>query len=286
MARKGLSAIVRMSPSQTLGLGLVVIGAILLVLAYDAQAGIDKIGATNDPVLQDRVAMYENQRDLYVVSGIGALFIGLFAMAILGEPGLPRWFSSATMVSSARVAGGTLEGLSLKGSACYLPAKHGLTKERMFAPATEGASTPPSALSDDLVMSPGKDGSSPGMLFEPLGLELLAHVERELNTSVADAGIEAAEGTLQMLKHGMGLMSDFHFKERDGKTVLRVEYSGLDDACRTVRKERPNTCRQFACAGCSCLLTAAAKATGKLVIVEGVDNGKDTVVFTLRLEEW
>lgn len=275
-----------MSPSQTLGLGLVVIGAVMLILAFGAQSNIDEIGATNDPVLQDRVSMYESQRDLYVVSGIGALFIGLFAIAILGEPSLPRWLSSASMISSARVAGGALEGLSLKGSACYLPAKHGLSRERLFIPATEGASTPPGALSDDLSMSPGKDGSSPGMLFEPIGLELLAEIERELNTSVADAGIEAAEGTMQMLKHGMGLMRDFHFKERDGKTVLRVEYSGLQDACASVRKERPGTCRQFACMGCSCLLTAAARATGKLVVVEEVDNSKDTVVFTLRLEEW
>lgn len=286
MKLRGLSSIARMAPSQTLGLGLVVIGAILLILAYDAQAGIDKIGATNDPVLQDQVSMYEDQRDLYVVSGIGVLFVGLFAMAMLGEPSLPRWLSSASMKSTARVAGGTLEGLSLKGSACYLPAKHGLTRERLFVPATEGASKPPSALSDDLAMSPGKDGSSPGMLFEPVGLELLLEVERELNTSVAEAGIEAAEGTMQMLKHGMGLLRDFHFKERDGKTVLRVEYSGLLDACRSVRKERPSTCRQFACIGCSSLLTAIARATGKLVVVEEVDNSKDTVVFTLRLEEW
>jgi len=264
----------------------VVIGAILLILAYDAQAGIDKIGATNDPELQDQVSMYENQRDLYVVSGIGVLFIGLFAMAMLGEPSLPRWFSSASMTSTARVANGTLEGLSLKGGACFLPAKHGLTKERMFVPAAEGAGKPPSALSDDLVTSPGKDGSSPGMLFEPTGLELLLEIERELSTSVAGAGIEAAEGTMQMLKHGMGLMRDFHFKERDGKTILRVEYSGLLDACRGVRKERPGTCRQFPCIGCSCLLTAAARATGKLVVVEGVDNSKDSVVFTVRLEEW
>jgi hypothetical protein len=82
------------------------------------------------------------------------------------------------------------------------------------------------------------------------------------------------------------MMRDFHFKEREGKTLLRVEYSGLLEACRTVRKERPDTCRQMACVGCSCLLSAAARATGKLVGVEEVDNAKDTVVFTLNIREW
>ena len=85
MKRKGLAAITRMTPSQTFGLGLVVIGAILLILAYDAQAGIDEIGATNDPELQERVSMYENQRSLYVVSGIGVAFIGLLQWPCSGN---------------------------------------------------------------------------------------------------------------------------------------------------------------------------------------------------------
>ena len=81
-------------------------------------------------------------------------------------------------------------------------------------------------------------------------------------------------------------MKDFHFKERDGNTILRVEYSGLRDACRTVRKERPDTCRQLQCFGCSCLLLAAARATDKLVSVQAVDNSKDVVEFTLSIGEW
>jgi len=81
-------------------------------------------------------------------------------------------------------------------------------------------------------------------------------------------------------------MRDFHFKEREGKTILRVEYSGLLDACRTVRAERPDTCRQMACVGCSCLLSAAARATGRLVRVEDVDNSRDEVAFTLAIREW
>ena len=96
----------------------------------------------------------------------------------------------------------------------------------------------------------------------------------------------SAEGVLQVLKHDHGIIRDFHFKERDGRTVLRVEYKGLLGACRSVRKEMPDTCRQMACAGCSCLLAAAARATGKRVEVEGVDNSQDTVVFTLRLSDW
>ncbi len=280
-----LSAL-QMSAPQIVGLALVAVGIVLLILTYSAQSSIDNIGATNDPVLQHQVSVYENQRNLCLVGGIGFVFMGMFAIAMLSEPSMPSLLPQSEMISASRMTNETTQGLQLKGNACYLPAKHGLTRERIFIPAPIENPTAPLALSDDLVMSPGKDGSTPGMLLEPLGLELLNRIERELNSSLLNIGLEAAEGTLQILKHGLGMMKDFHFKERDGKTVLRVEYSGLLDACRRVRKEKPDTCRQVGCIGCACLLTAAARATGKIVSIDNVDNSRDTVVFTLTLKEW
>ena len=276
----------KMETSQIVGLALLAVGILLLILTYNAQSNIDEIGATNDPVLQDQVSVYEDQRNLYLVGGIGFVFMGLFAIAMLSEPALPALLSQSEMISTARMANETAQGLQLKGNACYLPARHGLTRERILVPATLENPTAPLALSDDLVMSPGKDGSTPGMLLEPLGFELLDRIEHELGAKLAGIGLEAAEGTLQILKHGLGMMKDFHFKERDGKTLLRVEYIGLIDACRKVRKERPDTCRQIGCIGCACLLTAAARATGKVVCIDEVDNSKDTVVFTLTLKDW
>ncbi len=280
-----LSAL-QMSAPQIVGLVLVAVGATLLILAYSAQSNIDEIGATNDPVLQHQVSVYENQRNLCVVGGIGFVFMGMFAIAMLSEPSMPALLSQSGMISTSRMTNETAQGLQLKGNACYLPAKHGLTRERIFIPAPIENPVAPLALSDDLIMSPGKDGSTPGMLMEPLGYELLNRIESELDANLLNTGLEAAEGTLQILKHGLGMMKDFHFKDREGKTVLRVEYSGLIDACRTVRKERPDTCRQVGCIGCACLFTAAARATGKIVFVENVDNSRDTVVFTLALKEW
>jgi hypothetical protein len=276
----------QMSAPQIVGLALVAVGILLLILTYSAQSKIDNIGATNNPVLQDQVSIYENERNMYIVGGIGFVFMGMFAVAMLSEPSMPSLLSQSEMISTSRMANETAQGLQLKGNACYLPAKRGLTRERIFIPASIGNPAAPLALSDDLVMSPGKDGSTPGMLLEPLGLELLNSIEKELDANLLNIGLEAAEGTLQILKHGLGMMKDFHFKEREGKTVLRVEYSGLMDACRRVRKERPNTCRQVGCIGCACLLTAAARATGKVACIDEVDNSKDIVVFTLTLKEW
>jgi len=276
----------RLSPARIIGLGISAVGIVLLVLAWNSQASIDGIGSTNDSTLQHRVSMLEDQRDAYAVSGIGILFLGLFAIALLVEPSTSTIVAESEMISAAKMANDTLRGLSLTGNSSYLPARNGLTKERVFVVATNKPTVPPTALSDDMIMSPGKDGSSPGMLVEPFGAGLLESVESELNTKLDGAGLEAAEGTLQILKHGFGIMRDFHFKERDGNTILRVEYSGLRDACRTVRKERPDTCRQLQCFGCSCLLAAAARATGKLVSVQAVDNSKDVVEFTLNIGEW
>ena len=276
----------RLSRARLIGIMLAVAGVVVLLLAYGAQTDIDEIGDTNIPELQDRVSKLEAKRDLYTVSSIGLIFMGLFAIGVLVEPSSPTIVPEEQMISTARATGDVLKGLSLAGNAAYLPALHGASKERILISDSTKLITPPVALSDDLVLSPGKDGSTPGILLEPLGLQLLNEVEKEVGVTLGGAGLESAEGSLQILKHGLGMMRDFHFKEREGKTVMRVEYSGLLDACRTVRKERPDTCRQMACVGCSCLLIAAARATGKMVEVESVDNAADSVVFTLNIREW
>ena len=286
MAERRLLAIAKLTPSKAFGIALVIVGALLLVLAFGAQSRIDEIGPTEEPTQLHEISSLQNERDVYLVTAIACIFLGLFAVAVLGEASTPTLATKSQMVSSARALNDITAGLSLTGSAMFLPAKRGLTRERMFLPATKGKSSPPEALSDDMVMSPGKDGSTPGLVTEPTGLDLLNKVEQELNTKLADAGLETAEGTLQILKHGMGLMRDFHFKERDGRTVMRVEYSGLLEACSTVRKEKPDTCRQVPCFGCSCLLLAAARSTGKLVSIDDVDNKLDSVVFTLSLRDW
>lgn len=265
---------------------MILIGVVFVLLALDAQSGIDEIGNTNDPVLQSRLQTLEDRRDVFLVSAIGTVFLGIFAIAMLGEQSTPTLVVGDQMLATARATGGILDALSLAGSSLYLPAKHGLSIEKVFVPATRGKATPPAALTEDMSLSPGKDGSTPGVVVEPLGLRLLNSLESELRTKVEGAGLEAMEGTLQVLKHGLGMLRDFHFKEREGKTILRVEYKSLLGSCRTVRKERPDTCRQMQCVGCSCLLTAAARATGRVVSVEEVDNSTDTVVFVLDLREW
>ena len=268
------------------GLILVGLGCALLLISFLAQSDIDQIGATDDSALQERVSQLESERDVYLIAGFGAFFVGLFALLTLVERTVGLPVSESQMVSSARSASDVVAALALAGNAAYLPAKHGLSREKMFIPAPSGKMVPPTALSDDLTLSPGKDGSSAGLLVEPFGLGLLDTVERELGVPFADAGIEAAEGQLQSLKLGYSIMRDFHYKERWGKTVLRVEYSSLSGACKRVRAEKPDTCRQMACFGCSCLLTALARSTGKVVAVESVDNSQDSVVFTLSMIEW
>lgn len=271
---------------RLLGLSLAVVGLILGMLAYDVQVEIDSIGATNDPVLQDRLDMLDDRRNAMIVSSIGFFFLGAFGLAILFQPNLPARVSSAQMISSARAARDLVSGLSLEGNSVYLPAKRGLTMEKMLVPASANGGRLPVAVTDDMRLSPGKDGSTPGMLMDPPGLSLLADIENERGMSVKGGGVEAVDAGLQMLKHGLDLMRDFHLKEREDKLVLRVEYDGLRDACRAVRRDMPDTCRQVQCIGCSCVLAAVARATDKAVRVEEVDNSKDRVVFTLSLQDW
>ncbi len=274
------------SAARLAGIALAAVGALLLILMFDAQSQIDSIGETTDPLLLEELADLRDARDAYMVSGVGFAFLGMFGVFVLSERSVPVRMSGTQMYGAARMAHDLTSGLSLAGSASYLPARNGLTRERLFLPATRDANGPPAAATDDLTVSPGKDGSTPGMLVEPLGRDMLDDIESANGTAFAGIGLEAAEGALQVLKHDHGIIRDFHFKERDGRTVLRVEYKELLEACRRVRKDMPDTCRQVACPGCACILTAAARATGKLVAVEEVRNDQDTVVFTLALRDW
>lgn len=271
---------------KAIGLALVLMGIVLLVLAFGAQSEINEIGSTNDPVLEDRILALENQRNFFSIFSIGLLFLGLFTLFILIEKSMPLPVSESQMISEARMKDEVLKGLSLPGNASFLSARHGLTRERAFIPATPRISAPPVALSDDLIMSPGKDGSTPGILVDPPGRHIIDHIEKELDTSFNGMELEALEGNLQMIKHGLNLIKDFHFREQDDKIILRVEYGDLREACKTIRREIPDTCRQLSCIGCSALMTATARATGNIVTIEDVDNTTDRIVFTLSLREW
>ncbi|MGB2581717.1 MAG: hypothetical protein WBD03_04515, partial [Thermoplasmata archaeon] len=281
-----MDATIAITPRLVMGLVLVGLGISLLILGLSAQLDIDSIGATTDPALQERVSQLETERDIFILTAAGTIFIGLFMSFILAEKKIASVVPESQMTAAAKGARDILSGLSLAGNAVYLPAKHGLTREKIFVPATNGSMSPPTVLSDDLTLSPGKDGSTPGLLIEPTGMRLLNDLESQLELKVANTDTEFVEGGLQILKHGLSVMRDFHFKERDGKTILRVEYSGFSEPCRLIRKEWPDTCRQMSCVGCSCLLTALARATGKIVKIDEVDNKEDTVVFTLSLLEW
>ena len=278
--------IVPRSRAEVLGSAITIAGVVLLLFAYITQLEINEIGATDDPILQNRLSTLDDQRDTALVASIGTIILGLLALALLGEPSISIAVSADQMIAGAKIGSEIASALSLTGNSSYLPSHHGLNKERLFLSASGSVPAMPLALSDDQTLSPGKDGSTPGIILEPIGLGLLNRLELELGTKLEGVGLEAAEGDLQILKHGLGIMRDFHFKERDGKTILRVEYSGLLKACRTVRKEKPDTCRQVQCVGCSCLLSGAARSTQKVVSVESVDNSTDVVEFTLQMRDW
>lgn len=272
--------------ARAIGIVILISGIILLMLAFNAQNKINDIGSTNDPVLEDRILALENYRNFFTISGIGILFAGLFVIFVLVEKSTPSIISESEMMSTAKISSQVIAGLSLSGNALYLPANHGLTRERIFIPASQSSSFPPVALSDDLTMSPGKDGTTPGMLVEPLGLDILGRIEKELNIDMKMTDIGTVEASLQMLKQGISAVKDFHLRETEDEIVLRVEYAALADACKTVRSELPDTCRQMSCIMCSCILTAVARSTGKAVRVKSVDNSQDRVVFHLELRDW
>ena len=106
--------------------------------------------------------------------------------------------------------------------------------------------------------------------------------------------IQPTLGTAQVLGRDVRA-SGIHLRGRIGYMPERnamvpglngIEYAALADACREIREELPDTCRQMSCIMCSCIITAIARATGKAVRVKSVDNSQDRVVFHLELRDW
>jgi DNA-directed RNA polymerase subunit RPC12/RpoP len=267
-------------------IGFAAFGAIMLFLAYSAQVDLNGLGTPTTPAGEHELAALEGKRNVYLLTASGCLFLALFGAALPAERVAPVHVLQNQMLSTARATGDYCKGNSLDGNALYLPAKHGLTRERVFIPMSAGYYPPKQGLSDSVTALSNGNGSVGAVLLEPLGLSLLDHVEGELNIKMSGAGLETVENTLQRLKHDYSILKDFHFKERGDRTVLRVEYGGLANACSAVRKERPQTCRQNSCFGCACMLSAAARATGKMVRIESVDNAKELVEFTISFHDW
>jgi len=270
------------SGGRALGIVLSVIGMIMLLASVAANNDAAAIGASTDPILSGKYVDLTHLRDLYSILGISGLFLGAFSLVILTERSMSPMTAEAEMISQARVSSQILKGLNLFGNAVYVSKRGGMTSEKVFIPATRGKVVLPKALADDLVMSPGSDGSTPGALIAPTGIDLLALCEKEAKRSSAGIGLVALEGDMQSLKYGFGLMKEFHIKDSDELITVRVEYSGVDVACKAVRTELPDTCRQISCFGCSCILTGVAKAIGQPVRVAGVDNEQDRIIFHLE----
>ena len=267
-------------------IGFAVFGAVLLFLAYSVQVDINALGTPLSPADEHARAVLEGQRNVYFLTAAGCLFLALFGASLPSERVTPVHVLQNQMVSTARTTGDYCSSNALDGNALYLPAKNGLTRERIFIPMSAGLMPPKNGLSDGVTSLSNGNGGVGAVLLEPLGLSLLDHVEGELNIKMSGAGLESVENTLQTLKHDYGLMKDFHFKGNGERKILRVEYGGLANACNAVRRERPETCRQNSCFGCACMLSAAARATGKMVKIESVDNTHERVEFTISLHDW
>ena len=265
-----------------MGIVLTIIGIAMLLASVTANSDAMEIGTSTDPALAAQFKDLTHLRDLYGILSISAFFLAAFSLIILTERSINPLTAEAEMVSNARAASQVLKGLNLFGNAVYLSKRGALTSERIFIPATRGKVILPKSLTDDLIMSPGSDGSTPGALLTPAGIDLLTLCEKEAKRSCVGIGLAALENDLQSLRSGFGLLQDFHIKESNERITVRVEYAGARAACKTVRTELPDTCRQFACFGCSCLMTGIAKSIGRAVRVEDVDNAQDRVIFRLE----
>jgi len=267
---------------RILGIIFLLIGVAMSFAAYSANSEVAAIGVSTDPALIQKFNDFAHQRDVYTILAISAFFLGAFSVTLMAEKSINPLPAEAEMISQARMASQMIVGLNLNGNATYIPAKGALTSERIFIPATKTRVRIPNAITDDLVLSPGKDGSTPGAILTPSGVDLLLACEKESKRDFSGIGLEALEADMQTLRYGYGLMKDFHIKESGEGISLRVEYSALRQACRTVRKEFPDTCRQFSCFGCAGILAGIARATGQAIQVKDVDNSQDRVLFRLE----
>jgi hypothetical protein len=219
-----------------------------------------------------------NMSLLLLLAGIAVVVLAILLYFLSPARSLRTEVADALALSGTENVEKLLASLLIDARGVYVPsAQAGATRLLIPVGGTPAGAGLPNADGGFFVRPGGSDG---GVLLEPSGYRLLAHL-REIGATFTPEGLEnelkdALENSLELAGR---------VAVRRAGNEVHVTASDLANAgmCATIRKERPGACTQIGCPVCSLMACAIAEAARRRVVLDRVSVEGRTLSATFRL---
>lgn len=193
--------------------------------------------------------------------GLGLVFWGVLTFFVQPQKYVRSDLMNATAMSTLSTIDRIMIGLGYREQGVYIPV--GKEKTVVFVPSEPFSRIPEGAAIEGKTFL-----SNPqGMLVAPPGLALASLIEKKLDFTLRNAGVEALVRALpKALVEDLEISRDVEIQVAGDKIKIKLIDSIYDDFCKEMR-ETSRRCG-FGCPMCSALACVIATASGKPVMVE------------------
>lgn len=203
-----------------------------------------------------------NANQGYINMGIAGTFLGMVMLILKSSGYVKREAFDGVFSPYMAFFRNFVDNLSLEGNAIYIPPYENLPNGGTFIPLHDDFDLDPARFDEGAVfLTDVPNEKAMGLLVRPLGLELLRKYEEHLEYTLENA--THLETSSSSVLRALGLAKSVYIEEDEGgfRVVVQPEIE-----CE------PRSCEKVACPICSSILLGLAKATGELILVEGVEK--------------
>jgi len=217
----------------------------------------------------------------FINIGIAGAFLGAVVFTFKSSKYVKKEALENLLESYAGVFALFSENLALNGNAVYIPPYENLPKGGLFVPLHENFELDLARLDEDIVfLTDVPNERAMGLFLGPFGASLVEKYEEHLEAPLEGAGTAAVESAAGSVLRSLGLAKRVYIEEGKGfRVVIQPEVE-----CE------PKTCEKTPCPICASVLLALAKATGQVLLTEGVEERDYGIEISVRklggVEEW
>ncbi len=208
-------------------------------------------------------------------AGIGGIFLGIVVLSFSTSDHIKVESFKRTVIPYSEFAANIVRSLDLKGKSVYIPPYQNMPNGGVFIPVYDDFDLDLGRLDEETVfLTDTGRVKEMGLVFKPLGAELVKEFEEYSGIDLSDSGLSAVEATSSVLR-SIGLAKSVQVYS-DGDS-LRIYIDGIrfEEMCI-------NRCEQIACPICSSVLSSLAKAFQELILVESFQKTEKGVMILAR----
>jgi len=196
--------------------------------------------------------------------GIAGVFLGIVVFTFKPSKYIKMDALESLLKPYRTVFDSFSENLALNGNAVYIPPYENLPRGGVFIPLNEEFELDLARLDEKTVfLTETPNERAMGLFLGPFGSSLLEKYEEYAEGSLDGVDTSAVESVSGSVLKALGLAKRVYIEEE--KDSLRVIIQpGIQ--CE------PTNCEKTPCPICASILLALAKATGELILTEGVEK--------------